>query len=181
MNPQKNLRVALISDTHGYVDERILTLISGCDAAVHAGDIGSHSLLTSLKPRMAIVTAVRGNNDTPDKWPQQDRDYLHTLPWQATLSLPGGLLCIVHGDRFNPVKKRHEKLRRTFADARTIVYGHSHRLTVDIDSEPWVLNPGAAGRARTYGGPSIIILTANHDNWKLAVHRFAVTNKIRKK
>jgi putative phosphoesterase len=172
INPQGCLRVALISDSHGIVDERILTLVSHCDAVVHAGDIGSHSLLASLKPRMALICAVRGNNDTPDKWPPQDREFLDTLPWQTALSLPGGKLYIVHGDRFNPVKKRHEKLRRTFADAKAIVYGHSHRLSVDDSSIPWVLNPGAAGRTRTYGGPSFIVLTVNNNSWKLETHRF---------
>ena len=171
------LRVALISDTHGFVDERILRLIYDCDVVVHAGDIGSHALLTTLKPRLAIICAVRGNNDTPEKWPLHDREYLDALPQQATLSLPGGKLCIVHGDRFNPVRKRHEKLRRTFAEAKAIVYGHSHRLSIDDSRLPWVLNPGAAGCVRTYGGPSFIILTVDRKRWRHETHRFSAPNK----
>jgi hypothetical protein len=42
-----------------------------------------------------------------------------------------------------------------------------------MDTVPWVLNPGAAGRTRTYGGPSCLLLIAGETDWKVEVHRFA--------
>jgi len=36
------------------------------------------------------VVAVRGNNDTPAKWAEDERDRLEKLPLEATLELPGG-------------------------------------------------------------------------------------------
>lgn len=167
------LRVALLSDTHGVLDGRIADLVADCDLAVHGGDIGCADVLAGLKPRSGRVAAVLGNNDVPHKWPAADQQLLGTLPLEVAEDLPGGRLVVVHGHR-TPAKDRHAKLRRRFPDARAIVYGHSHRLVADQEAEPWVLNPGAAGRERTFGGPSCMILTASHEQWSLAVHRFSL-------
>lgn len=145
------MRVLLIADTHGVLDERILERARGCDAVAHAGDIGSAEVLARLRDACAQIVAVRGNNDVAGKWLRRDHALLDALPETAVLELPGGTLAVVHGDAFSP-GVRHRRLRERFADARAVVYGHSHRLCIDEDAMPWVLNPGAAGRARTYGG-----------------------------
>ena len=82
------------------------------------------------------------------------------------------LLVVVHGHRFDPVALRHDRLRAEFTGARVIVYGHSHRQVFDQSAQPWVINPGAAGQARTFGGPSCAILTASTRNWTITEHRF---------
>jgi uncharacterized protein len=165
------LRVAILSDTHGQLDPRVADLVADCDLAVHGGDIGNAGVLAALTPRTGRVGAVLGNNDVPHKWPAGERHLLASLPLVWSEELPGGRLVVVHGHR-TPAKDRHAKLRRRFPDARAIVYGHSHRLMVDQDAEPWVLNPGAAGRERTFGGPSCLVLCAGCDHWSVAVHRF---------
>ncbi|WP_257388244.1 metallophosphoesterase family protein, partial [Tahibacter caeni] len=86
--------------------------------------------------------------------------------------LPGGRLVVVHGDRW-PARGRHAALRRAYPAARAVVYGHSHRLVVDTDALPWVLNPGAAGRARTNGGPSCLLLHATAQAWRVLPQRQA--------
>jgi predicted phosphodiesterase len=78
---------------------------------------------------------------------------------------------VTHGDRYSP-STRHAMLRAQFADARAVVYGHSHRLVVGDRETPWILNPGAAGRARTYGGPSCLLLEATTRKWRVESHRF---------
>lgn len=40
------------------------------------------------------------------------------------------------------------------------------------EATPWVLNPGAAGRSRTFGGPSCLLLAAASDGWEVTLHRF---------
>lgn len=165
------MRVLLLSDTHGFLDPRIATLSAKCDYAVHAGDIGSATVLAGLQPRRATV-AVRGNNDTPGQWPANDQDCLMQMPTSARLALPGGMLAVVHGERAGPAARRHERLRAEHAECRAVVYGHSHRLTLDTTREPWVINPGAAGRARTYGGPSCVLLTAHASGWSVEARRF---------
>lgn len=160
------VRVALIADTHGVLDPRLRALIDDCDACVHAGDIGGGAVLAAITPRGGHVVAVRGNNDVAAKWPEVDRHSLARLPDEAALDLPGGRLVVVHGDQY-PARDRHKRLRRAYPDAQALVYGHSHRLVCDRDIRPWVLNPGAAGRTRTYGGPSCLILTAARAGWEI--------------
>lgn len=173
-----SLQVALLSDTHGIVDARIAARVTECDYAVHAGDIGSSAVLKALRPRAGQVIAVRGNNDTPSKWPRDDQLLLQGLPETALLELPGGALAVVHGHRAGAVRDRHTRLRRQFPQARAIVYGHSHRLVCDQDAPIWVLNPGAAGHVRTYGGPSCLILHVAMRCWRLETLRFN-SNKTR--
>lgn len=165
------LRLALVSDTHGFVDPRIAEFAGDCDAVVHAGDIGNRSVLDLLRPRRRRVFAVRGNNDTPQRWPRGERAFLRGVPRHVEISLPGGTLIVVHGDRALPASTRHERLRRTYPDARAVVYGHTHRAVCDRTARPWILNPGAAGRARTFGGPSCIVLEAGTDAWRIRLLR----------
>jgi len=165
--------VALLSDTHGYLDARVREAASACDYIVHAGDIGGAGVLQALGGAARGFIAVRGNNDVPEKWPPSERGLLRDLPDAAEVALPGGLLVVTHGDRVLPAKQRHARLRRAYPEARAIVYGHSHRLVADCSVRPWVLNPGAAGRARTYGGPSWLMLFAAEDRWRLRMFRYA--------
>ena len=165
------VRVALLADTHGALDARIAAEVARCDYAVHAGDVGNAGVLAALRPQLGLV-AVRGNNDTPAKWPREDQGLLAALPTTESLTLPGGTLVVVHGHRAGGVDQRHARLRKQFPEARAVVYGHSHRLVCDRDAQPWVLNPGAAGRARTFGGPSCLILLAGPRVWRVEVQRF---------
>jgi putative phosphoesterase len=165
------VRVAILADTHGWVDPRVLDVVAGCDLAIHGGDVGGASVLAALRPRSGHVRAVLGNNDVPSKWPESERDLLTGLPASLDISLPGGRLVAVHGHRI-PARDRHARLRERFPDARLLVYGHSHRLVLDLDAEPWVVNPGAAGHVRTYGGPSCLVLSASLGDWRLETFRF---------
>lgn len=164
------MRVAIVSDTHGFVDPRIADQVAECDLAVHAGDVGGADVLLALQPREQLV-AVRGNNDSPQKWAAGEVHMLETLPSAAVVDLPGGQLVVVHGDDAGSVAERHQHLRERYPQARAIVYGHSHRMVVDDEQEPWVLNPGAAGRTRTYGGPSCLLLDARDDDWQVEAVR----------
>lgn len=169
--PARTLTIAIVSDTHGRLDARIAALVRDCDYAVHAGDILGAAVLAALQPRLAVL-AVRGNNDVPHKWPPADAGLLSSLPLEAELALPGGILAVTHGDRRFVRPDRHARLRAHFPAARLIVYGHSHFLSVDQTALPWVVNPGAAGRSRTHGGPSCLILTASRTSWHVEARRF---------
>jgi predicted phosphodiesterase len=92
--------------------------------------------------------------------------------------LRGGELVVVHGDRAGPVGSRHDWLRRRYPAARAVVYGHSHRLTCDQAAFPWVLNPGSAGRTRTYGGPSCMVLAIDRNEWLIETLRFEPLRKV---
>jgi putative phosphoesterase len=164
-------RILLLADTHGHVDSRVEAIAREYDVVVHAGDVGNASVLDALRASGVEVIAVRGNNDVPSKWPRADHDALAALEDVARVELPGGVLIATHGDRYAPAV-RHARLRAAYPDARAVVYGHSHRLLVDDDATPWILNPGAAGRARTYGGASCLILEARSQSWRIEPRRF---------
>ena len=57
--------IALLSDTHNYLDERIFPYLEQCDEIWHAGDIGNLDIIDHLK-KFAKTRAVYGNidNDT---------------------------------------------------------------------------------------------------------------------
>jgi len=168
---RSSVRALLLADTHGVLDERIATLARECDIAVHAGDVGAAAVVDALQVGGAQVFAVRGNNDVPAKWSIDERTTLATLHDVVRVELPGGILVATHGDQFSP-SKRHARLRAAFPEAQAILYGHSHKLVIDDAEAPWVLNPGAAGRARTFGGPSCLLLHASASGWRIEARRF---------
>ena len=54
--------ICVISDTHDLLRPEVLAGIEGCKAILHAGDIGSRSVLSELQ-KLAPVYAVQGNAD----------------------------------------------------------------------------------------------------------------------
>ena len=174
-NPSST-RILLLSDTHGRVHPEILALAGRADVIVHAGDIGHPDVLTRLAGDDRRVIAVRGNNDTPACWPGSANDRLAQLERTAQLAVTGGVLAIEHGDRINPANRRHDLLRSRYPQARLVLYGHSHRQVIDTTARPWVVNPGAAGRSRTFGGSGCVLLSVRNDRWQLQAFQFSVAS-----
>src|SRR5690606_12669876 len=56
--------VGVISDTHGLLRPEAAAALRGCDAIVHAGDVGKAQVLDELRA-IAPLTVIRGN---VDKW-----------------------------------------------------------------------------------------------------------------
>jgi putative phosphoesterase len=158
----EQLKVGILSDTHNVLDERVADVIRSCDYAIHAGDIGHIDVLNSLHPKKETF-AVRGNNDYGAG--------LESLPDKKQIELPGGLLIVEHGHCHGGYPD-HDALRCHHADARLIVYGHTHKRVIDRDREPWVVNPGAAGKERTKGGPSCLVLHASTSEWHIETFLF---------
>ena len=55
-------KVLVISDTHSYIDDRIIKYASEADYVIHAGDIGSFDVIRKLKS-ISKVLFVYGNID----------------------------------------------------------------------------------------------------------------------
>ncbi|UCE90484.1 MAG: metallophosphoesterase family protein [Pseudomonadota bacterium] len=60
--------VALVSDSHGFVDPRVIAAVKKCDCIAHVGDVGSAQVLEQLGAAGKFYT-VRCNNDLPANWP----------------------------------------------------------------------------------------------------------------
>ncbi len=163
--------IALVADTHGHLDPRVAELARSCDLIVHAGDIGSGAILRRLAADGAEIVAVAGNNDTVRHWPADDRAELDALPTTARVALNGRTLVVDHGHG-HPARARHRRLRAQYPDVQAICYGHSHRPVIQTAALPWILNPGAAGRTRTYGGPACLLIETDEHGWALHPHRF---------
>lgn len=131
-------RIGIMSDTHGYWDDRYLKYFEDCDEIWHAGDIGN-GILERLKEKK-MVRAVRGNADGGDVR-LNCRDILRFTVEEVDVLLThiGG-----YPGRYNP-NVRQEFLKST---PRLFVCGHSHILKVMADKKFGMLcvNPGAAGR-----------------------------------
>ena len=167
------VKVCILSDTHGYLDHRVADIVSDCDYAIHAGDIMGAHILDQLSPRKRVI-AVAGNNDHPAIWRRDEADVVSSLPKVADLELPGGTVRIEHGHRLGGFPD-HDRLRWDHAEVKMVVYGHTHKRVIDQQAEPWIVNPGAAGRERTKGGPSCLILHASETGWKIETVLFADT------
>ncbi len=157
--------IAVISDTHAYLDPRIAAIIRDCDIAIHAGDICGEHILKTMQPRLGKVYAVAGNNDL--------QPHFGDIPPELEIDLPGGKIAVEHGHLHGMHKPSHESLRKKHSQARVIVYGHTHTLLQDKEQEPWIVNPGAAGKTRTRGGPSCLVIRCTESDWEITEHRFS--------
>ena len=55
-------RILLISDTHGYIDDKILNYCQSVDEVWHAGDVGDIDVIDKIK-KLKTLRAVYGNID----------------------------------------------------------------------------------------------------------------------
>lgn len=133
-----NVRIGIISDTHGLFDRAILRHFQGVDHILHAGDIGDRSVLRELE-KIAPVTAVSGNVDGYEA---------SGLPKQAVIELAGkriGLRHIVYeGGRLT-------EEGQMFLDEQRpdiCVFGHTHQPRTEWHGAALLFNPGSAGPKR---------------------------------
>ncbi len=178
LSDHAELRVAIVSDTHGTLNPNIKDIVNDCDIALHAGDIMGAAPLDALTPKLGIVLAVLGNNDYYATWDHTEHAVLHDIPEQILLKLPGGQLAMEHSHRRwnRDYNVMHDALRQTYPDTDLIVYGHTHQRVIDDQVRPWVVNPGAAGQERVEGGPSCLVLVANREKWAFEEHVFKLSS-----
>ncbi|WP_420387487.1 metallophosphoesterase family protein [Roseivirga sp.] len=133
------MKIGLISDTHGFLDERVFHHFKDCDEIWHAGDIGENGvlrLLDEFKP----LKAVFGNIDTV----QMQK----TLPEYLLIEHEGIKALMIHiGGKPRRYAKGIKSLIQQH-NPQLFICGHSHILKVMMDKEMNVLymNPGAAGK-----------------------------------
>lgn len=131
-------RIGLLSDTHGYWDERYLKYFDPCDQIWHAGDIGSMEVaerLAAFRP----LKAVYGNID--------GQDMRHTFSETARFTVDGADVLMKHIGGY-PGKYDPSIRSVLFANPpKLFISGHSHILKVKYDQTLGLLhiNPGAAG------------------------------------
>ncbi len=132
-------KIGLLSDTHGLLDERVLEHFKDVDEIWHAGDIGSTSVLETLRA-CKPVRAVKGNIDSGDlQYMLREVERFRVENVNVMLTHIG----YQHGYLTWQVQ---QYLRRE--PAQLFCCGHSHILRVQYDrpNQMLCLNPGAAGK-----------------------------------
>jgi hypothetical protein len=139
------LKIGLLSDTHGWLNPRILTHFKNVDQIWHAGDIGSFDVIQQLE-KLAPVKAVYGNIDGAE----MRREY----PEIMEFSVEGVSVLMTHIGGYPGNYAPNIKQRIYANPPKLFVCGHSHILKVVNDKTLRLLhiNPGAAGR---YGFHSV--------------------------
>lgn len=150
------MKIGVLSDTHGYLDPRVLKLFKGVDHILHAGDIGYPSIILELE-HIAPVTAVIGNTD-------YGLDFRET-EW-VTL---GGLKFMVHHivPAFTPDEEWRAKLART--GTNVVVFGHTHKQFAQSFDDVFLFNPGYSGKPRHGVDRSVAMIEVDGHNLD---HRF---------
>ena len=133
------LNILLLSDTHCYIDDKILKYAKEADEVWHAGDIGSLEVSDALE-KQAKLRAVYGNID--------DHKIRSCYPLQQQFNIEDLMVWITHiggyPNRYNPNIRKD--LEHNPPDL--FICGHSHILKVMPDNKFNLLhmNPGAVGK-----------------------------------
>jgi putative phosphoesterase len=126
--------IGVVSDTHGFYDERLDELFAGAANIVHAGDVGTLEVLARLRT-LAPLTAVAGNTDLGG--------WCDDLPWEAIVEVLGRRIVVCHIG--SSVMGRHGPVAEGFD---LVVCGHSHKAALEWRGDTLFLNPGSAGKTR---------------------------------
>ena len=132
-------RIGLLSDTHGYWDERYLKYFEECDEIWHAGDIGSKEVMDRLM-EFKPFRGVYGNID--------GQDIRKILPETNIFTIEGAEVIMKHiggyPGKYDPSIRNLLKV----STPNLFISGHSHILKVKYDKDLGILhiNPGAAGK-----------------------------------
>jgi uncharacterized protein len=133
------MKIGLLSDTHGNIDEKFLKHLKKCDEIWHAGDIGNIDLVDKLR-EIAPFEAVYGNID--------NHEIRSEFPEFNILKRQGLKILMTHigGYPNRYEKKAKELILKEKPDI--FIAGHSHILKVIFDKKLDLLhlNPGAAGK-----------------------------------
>lgn len=132
------MKIGLLSDTHGHLDERIYHHFSECDEIWHAGDIGSLQLLEKLE-EFKPTKAVFGNID--------DHIVRSATKEDLWFECKGLTVWMTHIGGYPPKYNRRTKEILQSRVPDIFICGHSHILKVMNDPKINLLhiNPGAAG------------------------------------
>ncbi|HMD85627.1 MAG TPA: metallophosphoesterase family protein [Terriglobia bacterium] len=147
------MRIGVVSDTHGYFDPRLSSVLQGVEEILHAGDVGSEAVLAQLHA-IAPVQAVRGNVGSAALGlaPTLTRRFgsvevymVHELPkpqsalrdWAQAGSREG-----------KPAEHCRRFLESLPEESQVVIFGHTHEPCALILGGKLFFNPGSAGKKR---------------------------------
>ena len=131
-------KIGLLSDTHGFIDDKLMKFFSKCDEIWHAGDIGNYEVVKKLK-KNKVFRAVYGNIDGQDirtEYPKHNRFKIDDIT-----------VWITHIGGYPKRYDKNVKPEIYRNPPKLFISGHSHILKVifDRDIDCLHINPGAYG------------------------------------
>ena len=133
-------RIGLLSDTHGYLDKQLITILQECDEIWHAGDFGNPAVYYELAALQKTIRAVSGNID--------GKEIRQRFPEELQWTVENKNVFMTHIGGYPD--KYPLKIKNTLMEKRPGIFvcGHSHILKVIFDKKLNLLylNPGAAGK-----------------------------------
>ena len=147
-------KIAIISDSHGFLDQKIINHVKKCDELWHAGDIGNINTLDYLE-KIINIKAVYGNID--------GQKIRARCPENLFFNCEGINVLMTHiagkpGKYTQRVKKIIQKQKPNL-----FICGHSHILLVkrDLEYNHLHINPGAIGKEGFHKYRTMIIADIN--------------------
>ena len=133
------VRILLLSDTHGYIDDQILKFVKQADEVWHAGDIGKLGVTDAIKA-LKPLRAVYGNID--------NTQIRAEFPLDAQFTIEEVTVYITHIGGYPPKYNKRTKATLQNDPPDLFITGHSHILKVMPDKKLGLLhmNPGATGK-----------------------------------
>jgi uncharacterized protein len=128
----RELRIGVLSDTHGLLRADARAFLMGCDTIIHGGDIGSADILEQLAS-LAPLIAVKGNNDK--------QPWAAHLPETDLVRLGGAYVYVLHD--LNQLD-----IEPVSAGVQAVITGHSHKPRIFEREGVSYLNPGSCGPKR---------------------------------
>jgi uncharacterized protein len=151
-------RVGIISDTHGYLDEKVLAYFKDCDEVWHAGDFGK-SIVERFKS-FKTFKGVFGNID--------EQEIRYEFPEQLVFHCEKVKVLIRHIGGSPPNYDPETRKQLALHKPQLFISGHSHILKVIYDDKINCLhiNPGAAGKQGWHKVRTLIRLAIDGSNIK---------------
>lgn len=132
-------KVLVISDTHSYIDDRIIKYASEADYVIHAGDVGSFDVIQKLNS-VSKLLFVYGNIDGNEIRSESNKfEFFKINDLKILLTHISGKTPKYNKETLIKIKEHNPDL---------LIAGHSHILKIQYDkiNKLVFLNPGAAGR-----------------------------------
>lgn len=142
----KEIKVGIISDTHGLLRAEVKDILKECDYIIHGGDINKQAIVDELE-EIAPLYVVRGNND---------KEWAEHLPNELRFEISGVRFYMVHNKKFIP---------KDLQDVDVIVFGHSHKYYEEEKDGVMWLNPGSCGKRRFDLSISMAVMTIKSGVW----------------
>ena len=133
-------RIGLLSDTHTFIDEKVLDFFKDCDEIWHAGDIGNIETADKISDFKSLK-AVYGNID--------GQDVRAVYPKIQSFECEQVNVLMTHIGGYPGKYEREMKTLIEKLKPKLFISGHSHILKVIYDNKNELLhiNPGAAGKS----------------------------------